>query len=110
MQLLFAFQFIVTLAVLLSAALAVGQIFGDYRSFGYRSLHPDFDFNGAPAVGFGGPADFSGSAVVRDSRQDRGTGNYNFRRCPPHLDWSVSSAVGDSPPRGHPPLATHLVE
>lgn len=70
-----SFQFVVTLAVLLSAALAAGQFFGDYRSFGYRqSLTPDFDFPGAT---FGGPADYSGSAVVRDSRQDRGTGNYN---------------------------------
>lgn len=48
--------------------------FGDYRSFGYRSLAPEYDFSGVPAFG---AADFSGSAVVRDSRQDRGTGNYN---------------------------------
>ena len=72
-------QFIVTLAVLLSAALAAGQLFPEYRSFGFRSLSPSYDFNG-PASAFGGAADFGGSAQVRDSRQDRGTGNYNFRR------------------------------
>lgn len=70
------FQFIVTLAVLLSAALAAGQFFGDYRSFGFRSLSPDYEFSGSPS--FGAPADFGGSANVRDSRQDRGTGNYNI--------------------------------
>lgn len=70
--------------MLLSAALAAGQFFGDYRSFGFRSLAPDFDYSGGQPAAFGGvPTDFSGSANVRDSRQDRGTGNYNCRRWPP---------------------------